>query len=287
MYGTRVQKMHMIQFKTVELIQLLIERNEGTSEFWLHKLYPSKFYAKVLDLKTGLWARKVEDWYKMFMKTGPDKHCPSISEKGVISDQVEFLLLLSEVCKMPYRDICGLVHRSRILGIIRDLCDCMALESEYGFMEQYQRELARLGIKIDIPDADSQRWSKWFGSCCPEYKSHEYHHKEEWGRLIYRGLDYGDKYLVSTWGRVKSVKTDRILSFDLDKSDYIICRLSVGGRRRKTIRVHRAVAETFIPNPDNKSEVRHLNGSRQTNSVKNLGWANKGEKLPYLSKWSF
>lgn len=49
------------------------------------------------------------------------------------------------------------------------------------------------------------------------------------------------------------------------------------GRLKKRIRVHRIVAETFIPNPDNKPEVDHINRIRTDNRVENLHWVTRLE----------
>ena len=49
------------------------------------------------------------------------------------------------------------------------------------------------------------------------------------------------------------------------------------GQLKKRIRVHRIVAETFIPNPDNKPEVDHINRIRNDNRVENLRWATRLE----------
>ena len=49
--------------------------------------------------------------------------------------------------------------------------------------------------------------------------------------------------------------------------------------------VHRIVAETFIPNPENKPTVDHLNRDRGDNSVKNLKWATYEEQWRNSSRW--
>lgn len=56
------------------------------------------------------------------------------------------------------------------------------------------------------------------------------------------------------------------------------------GQRKKKLRVHRIVAETFIPNPENKPEVDHINRIRNDNRADNLQWVTKLENLQNRSK---
>lgn len=60
----------------------------------------------------------------------------------------------------------------------------------------------------------------------------------------------------------------------IDRSGYMYI---LRGRRMKQLSVHRIVAETFIPNPENKSEVDHINRIRNDNRVENLRWVTRLE----------
>ena len=47
--------------------------------------------------------------------------------------------------------------------------------------------------------------------------------------------------------------------------------------KKVTIRIHRAVAQTFIPNPHNLPEVNHKDGNKQNNIADNLEWVTRSE----------
>lgn len=48
--------------------------------------------------------------------------------------------------------------------------------------------------------------------------------------------------------------------------------------------IHRLVAETFIPNPNNYSDVDHINGNTQDNRVENLRWCTHQQNIHYSYK---
>lgn len=87
---------------------------------------------------------------------------------------------------------------------------------------------------------------------------------------------FPEQYLVSTDGLVKNKKSQRVLKSTTDKSGYlyyVLCRKNV----RKTIKAHRLVALTFIPNPENKPAIDHIDGNKTNNLVSNLKWVTNKE----------
>lgn len=87
---------------------------------------------------------------------------------------------------------------------------------------------------------------------------------------------FPDEYLVSELGEVKSLRSKKDLKPNEDKCGYLYYVLSVNGKR-KTVKAHRLVALAFIPNPENKPSIDHIDGDRKNNSVKNLRWVTNKE----------
>ena len=83
-------------------------------------------------------------------------------------------------------------------------------------------------------------------------------------------------YEVSNFGNVRNINTGRILKQNRDGSGYYCVDL-----RKKNVRtikkIHRLVAEAFIPNPNNKKCVDHINNDRHNNNIENLRWVSYSE----------
>ena len=83
---------------------------------------------------------------------------------------------------------------------------------------------------------------------------------------------YEGLYKVDENGNVFSVRNNKLLKRMMFPSGYEYVHLCNGKGKTKLFRVHRLVAETFIPNPNNLPEVNHKDGYKLNNNVKNLEW---------------
>ena len=78
-------------------------------------------------------------------------------------------------------------------------------------------------------------------------------------------------YYVTEDGFIYSEKRNIILKGGLDKDGYIQVTLQ-NGMLRRTARVHREVANAYVPNPELLPVVNHLDGNKQNNHPSNLEW---------------
>lgn len=89
----------------------------------------------------------------------------------------------------------------------------------------------------------------------------------------------GNKFhFVTPDGRVLSFAKDKPVwrKPTPDKDGYLCIGIKISGKNT-TRKIHRLVAEAFIPNPENKPEVNHKNGVKSDNRIDNLEWATAKE----------
>lgn len=105
----------------------------------------------------------------------------------------------------------------------------------------------------------------------------------------YKGL-----YQVSNLGRVKSLERyqqnhsklqkveEKLKTIHTKSNGYQYVQL-YKDNIMKNLHIHRLVAQAFIPNPENKPQINHIDGNKQNNNIDNLEWSTSNENNKH--KW--
>ena len=94
---------------------------------------------------------------------------------------------------------------------------------------------------------------------------------------IWKRIEWSPQYEISSHGRLKSYKVDkangRLIKLKPDRKGYAKVEIDdhSEGRIRK-VGIHQLVAQAFIPNPENKPCVNHIDENKLNNHVSNLNW---------------
>ena len=97
---------------------------------------------------------------------------------------------------------------------------------------------------------------------------------------MWKEIENHENYHIYEDGRLWSCKRNIFLKGSPDGSGYLHVRLN--GNMKKH---HRLVGEAFIPNPENKPQIDHIDRDRTNNHVSNLRWVTKQENMDNIGEY--
>lgn len=97
---------------------------------------------------------------------------------------------------------------------------------------------------------------------------------------MFKNIPGHPDYSVNENGEIKSNRRNKLLTSYNNRYGYVTFGIRKN-KKKKIITAHQAVALTFIPNPENKSQVNHKDGNKKNNHISNLEWATPSENIKH------
>lgn len=101
--------------------------------------------------------------------------------------------------------------------------------------------------------------------------------------LEWRVVKEYDRYEVNQLGEIRHRQRKKVLTPRYNKGGYGYVNFNINGHRTN-FAIHRIVANAFIPNPEHKLEVNHIDGNTKNNRADNLEWATSSENKIHAYK---
>ena len=97
---------------------------------------------------------------------------------------------------------------------------------------------------------------------------------------MWADLKRNSNYEVSDAGEIYSKRHHKLLRPKVNHDGYLRIQLW-SDNQCEFVGIHRLIAETFIPNPENKPFVNHIDGNKQNNAAYNLEWCTQKENIAH------
>lgn len=99
-------------------------------------------------------------------------------------------------------------------------------------------------------------------------------------KAMWKSLTKYPTYSFSDMGELKTFNwknkgVERIMKPALDEKGYLRTMLKNADGKFDTVKVHRIIAQAFLPQPEGMNEVNHINGIKTDNRIENLEWSNR------------
>lgn len=98
--------------------------------------------------------------------------------------------------------------------------------------------------------------------------------------MKYKTNDKYYPYEITSTGEIRNGITKKKLSPCLGNHGYMAVTLKV---INKNVLVHRMLCEIWLPNPENKEQVNHKNGTKTHNTLDNLEWVTRSENMQHAA----
>lgn len=100
---------------------------------------------------------------------------------------------------------------------------------------------------------------------------------------IFKTIEEFPNYMISNFGNIIKTKSGNQLTKVMNDRGYNQIRFCINGKTYKK-KIHRLVANAFIPNPNKLPEINHKDGNKSNNTVSNLEWCTRKQNMEHASK---